>query len=203
MENLKKIKLSEKQKQQIEVFKAQLLEKNQAINLFSRKNPEQQIKLLFEQAFLTGKSLAPAFNQAKGPVLDIGSGNGFPGLFMGILYPELIFYLCERNRKKAEFLKYVLAEADILNIKVLCKSAEGIRERFLLILSQAALPTAQMLKLLTKLLSQRGEAFLWKGPHWEKDWPNKAKFTHEVFNCYKMGSSKNILLRLRKTEIST
>ena len=111
------MQFSDTQKNQIEIFRAELLEKNKAINLFSRKNPNSQLKFLFDQDFLTGKYLSSALKQAESPVLDIGSGNGFPGLLMGILYPETLFYLCERNRKKSEFLKSVLSKAEIHNIK--------------------------------------------------------------------------------------
>lgn len=196
------MKLSNKQEQQINFFKKELLEKNKVINLFSRKNPEKQINFLFDQAFLSGKVLSSVLSENSGPVLDIGSGNGFPGLFMGILFPETFFYLCERNRKKAEFLKYVLTESSCKNVKVLCKEAEEMEKQFSLILSQAALPTKQMLKLLTKLLSSEGEAFLWKGACWKKEWPEKTEFIPELFKSYEIENLKYVLLRVRKTKRS-
>ena len=143
----------------LKFLKKSFWKKNKFINLFSRKNPNSQLKFLFDQDLLTGKYLLPVLNQAKSPVLDIGSGNGFPGLLMGILYPKTLFYLCERNRKKAEFLKGVLSKAEIHNVKTLCQNAEKINKTFEIILSQAALSLEEMLKLLTKLLSQNGQAF--------------------------------------------
>ena len=184
--------------EQVTIFKKKLLEKNQEINLVSRKDPEKQIQFLFDQAFLTGKSLSSVFSSLKSPVLDIGSGNGFPGLCLGIFYPKNFFCLCERSRKKAEFLKYVLNSTKISNVKVECKTAEDIKDTFSVILSQAALPTARMLKLLERLLTPQGEAFLWKSSHWKKVWPEKTHFTAEAFASYQKKNSTSILLRLRK-----
>ena len=193
------MKLSKKQKQQIGIFKTELLEKNQSINLFSRKEPKQQLKLLFDQAFLTGQSLSLILDRVLSPVLDIGSGNGFPGLFMGILYPKTTFYLCERSRKKSEFLKNVLNQAALPNVEVFCTNAEDIKESFSVILSQAALPTSKMLKLLNRLLSSKGQAFLWKSSRWKADWPEKSLFSPEVFKTYKLGSVDQILLKVVKS----
>lgn len=196
------MKLPKKQAQQIAIFREELLKVNQKLNLFSRKNPEQQVNLLFDQGFLTGGFLESVFNRATGPILDIGSGNGFPGLLMGVLYPKTFFHLCERNRKKAEFLKYVSAKAEISNVKVFCKEAEELKKQFSIILSQAALPEKKMLKLLIKLLALSGEAFLWKSSCWEKSWPKNKNFIPEVFQSYEIGASKKILLRVRKKDIS-
>ena len=186
-------------KNQIKIFKNELLEKNKAINLFSRKNPNSQLKFLFDQDFLTGKYLSSALKQAESPVLDIGSGNGFPGLLMESYILKLCFILCERNRKKSEFLKSVLSKAEIHNIKILCQNAEEINRTFKIILSQAVLTLEKMLKLLTKLLFQKGQAFLWKSPSWEKEWPKNSIFIPEVFKSYKSGASERVLLRLIKS----
>ena len=190
---------SKKQNNQIETFKKLLLKKNQSINLFSRKNPDFQLNFLFDQAFLVGKYLSPILKQVQSPVLDIGSGNGFPGLFLAILYPKNLFCLCERSRKKSEFLKYLLSQVELSNVKVLCKNTEEIKTSFQVILSQAALPIDKMLKLLTKLLSQEGQAFLWKSCSWKKEWPAKSDFLPEIFKSYKIGALEQVLLRVKKS----
>lgn len=193
------MKLSQKQKKQIEVFRSLSLKQNQSINLFSRKSPDSQWDLLFDRGFQTGKCLYPVLSSLqKEPVLDIGSGNGFPGLLFSILYPKSFFYLCERNRKKAEFLKWILNKAKVGNAEILCKNAEDIDQSFEIILSQAALPIKKVLNLLKKLLSLEGEAFLWKNSLWRKEWPEKSCFSPKVFKSYKSGVSEQVLLRVKK-----
>ena len=113
------------QSRQINIFKACLLEKNQSVNLFSRKNSELRLKCLMDQALLAGRVLSPVLKRAKGPVLDVGSGGGFPGLVFSVLFPGTLFYLCERNKKKAEFLKYALNRTKTLNARVFLPAGGG------------------------------------------------------------------------------
>jgi len=91
---------------QIETFKTILRKSNTQINLFSRKNFEIQIEKLFKDTMYTMPFFKNIFNSDE-EILDVGSGNGFPGMICAIFYPKSRFILCERNRKKAEFLKHV------------------------------------------------------------------------------------------------
>ena len=193
------MELSQRQNSQIALFNQLLLEKNQSINLFSRKNPDSQIEFLLVQGFMTGQALGPVLiSHSSDPVLDIGSGNGFPGFLFAILFPKSLFYLCERSRKKSEFLKYVSNKAELKNVKILCQRAEDIENPFQIILSQAALPIEKMLKLLTRILAPKGQAFLWQNPSWKMEWPKTKQFTPEVFKSYKINDSEKILLKLEK-----
>ena len=193
------MQLSEKQKNQIKAFKKSLMEKNRSINLFSKKNPQAQLNLLLDQGFLTGLALRTALQSPDDPVLDIGSGNGFPGLFMAILFPKTQFFLCEKTRKKAEFLKFISNKANISNTKVLPQKAEEIKTSFSNIISQAALPVEKMLKLLNKILDKKGQAFLWQSFNWELSWPETQEFIPTVFKSYRINNSEKILLRVTKT----
>ena len=191
---------TDRQKQQLEIFKKCLLEKNKALNLFSRKKPDSQLKFLFEQGKISAGFFSSILSSAPGPVLDIGSGNGFPGLFFAVLYPKSLFYLCEISRKKSEFLKYSASEIGVSNVKILCKRAETIEKKFPLIFSQAAMPTVKMLKLLPKLLAVNGQVFLWKSPSWEEEWPKNKDFVPEVFKTYKLNGQNKVLLRLKRAD---
>ena len=192
------MRLSKKQKTQIMAFKKALIEKNKFINLFSKKNPQTQLNLLLDQGILTGQALRPVFKSSGDPVLDIGSGNGFPGLFMAILFPKTNFFLCEKIRKKAEFLKFISSEAKISNTKVLPQRAEEIKTTFSIVISQAALPVEKMLKLLNKILDKKGQAFLWQSSNWKTAWPETQKFTPWIFKSYKVNNFEKILLRVIK-----
>ena len=103
------------------------------INLFSKKAPIQQLNLLLEQSLISCRLLAPVFKGLPGPALDLGSGNGMPGLVCAALYPQTAFILCEKSRKKAEFLKLAVFLSKIQNASVLCQRAggsEGALSRF-------------------------------------------------------------------------
>jgi len=191
------MQLSEKQKNQIKIFEKALIEKNRFINLFSKKNPQTQLKLLMDQGLLTGEALETVCKSSSNPILDIGSGNGFPGLFMAILFPKTMFFLCEKTRKKAEFLKFVSNKAGLSNTKILPQRAEEIKTIFSTVISQAALPVEKILKLLNKILEKKGQAFLWQSSNWKASWPEKTKFIPEIFKSYKINSFEKVLLRVK------
>ena len=189
------IELTKKQKRQIQIYQKIVLEKNRSINLISRKNPQKQWELLLKQGLLSSEILAPVFKSSVSDVLDIGSGNGFPGLLFAMLFPKRKFYLCERIRKKAEILKFIKHESNLPQVQILCQPAEELNRAFDFILSQAGLPLEKMIRLLQKLLSPQGKAFLW---HSEKG--KKKTFSSpmkiEVFKSYEINKKIKCLLKV-------
>ncbi len=195
---MKDLFFNQKQKNQIEAFKGFLIEGNSQINLFSRKNFEKQIETLLKESLCSVPLLEDILKNSKEKVLDLGSGNGFPGLVCSILYPETGFILCERNRKKAEFLKSTVFNLQVNNVEILCKNAEDIGVLFKKVLSQATASLQEVLKVLEKILDkEKGEAFLWKTALWEKDWLENSAFSAEVFKSYEIENSKRVLLKVR------
>ena len=190
----KSITLTALQTQQIESFKKSLLEYGDRLNLFSRSGHE--LDFLLKESLATAQMLAPFFSTTE--VLDLGSGNGFPGIVCGILYPNTSFVLCERSRKRAEFLKQTLFQLKCTNVKVLCQTAEELKTRFSLILSKATGPLNQTLKLLENLLDESGTAILWKSPNWKQIWPENAPFSANVLKPYSIEGKKRILLQIKK-----
>ena len=191
-------KLCPKQKDQLTIFKRLLKSANLRLNLFSRKNPDKQLDFLFLQGLKTAGFLSPVLSQNKSPVLDIGSGGGFPGLLFAILYPSSPFDLCEKSLKKAEFLKQVLLKARILNARVLCLNVEKVKTLYQLILSQAALPLRKMPRILKKNLSPQGKAFLWQSEQSAKLWPKTVGLKQRAFISYTAGASSRVLLEIQK-----
>ena len=194
--------LKDIQKQKIEIFKSSLLEINKKINLLSRKNPEKQIELLLKNSLWAGEKLQKFFKaqSPKSPplkVLDIGSGNGFPGLLFALLFPQQRFYLCERIQKKAQALKGMAYRMQLPHVEVLCESAKELSPGFDRILSQASMPLDQLLPLTQKLLKIEGLAFLWTS---KKD--SRTSFPGlEIERLAGEGSQKS-LLKLKKSSES-
>ena len=216
------IKLTKIQEQKIQKFRLATLEKNKKINLISRKNPQKQWDILLKQGLLSAQLLRPLLLKKSSPllsceqkkklqeikkkrnqekvapaILDIGSGNGFPGILFAILFPKRKFYLCERIRKKAEFLKSLKHELKLLNVKVFCLSAEDLKDTFDLVLSQASLPLERMIKLLQKVLSSKGEAFLWQSEDWNKQ-KNFSEIEIKTFKTYEANQKKKVILKIKK-----
>jgi 16S rRNA (guanine527-N7)-methyltransferase len=94
------ISLSDSQVQSFSSYLALLVLWNQTFNLTSLRDPAQIVRL----HFLDTLAIA-AFLEKSDSIMDIGSGAGFPGLPLAILYPRARVILIEPRRKKANFLR--------------------------------------------------------------------------------------------------
>lgn len=107
---------------------------NEQINVISRKDIEE----LYERHILHSLSIAKLITFKKGShVLDIGTGGGFPGIPLAILFPDTQFHLVDSIGKK---IKVVLEIADALNLKNVTaehQRAEKIKGEYDFIVSRA------------------------------------------------------------------
>lgn len=102
----------------------QLLQKwNQRVNLTGFREPEEQVVSLFGETFFAARLLA----EEDSPLLDIGSGAGFPGLALKLVRPRLHCYLLEPRKKRAAFLATVRRELQLAPVQILSKSLEQCR----------------------------------------------------------------------------
>lgn len=103
-----------------------------------------------------------------GPMIDIGSGNGAPGLPFALCEPDREATLLDSRSGASHFLELVCAQIGAESIRVLQERAEvaartAQRGRFALALSRAAAPPTVALELLTPFLQVGGIAALWTG----------------------------------------
>jgi len=105
-----------KEEERLERYHALLAEWNEKMNLVSRKSFDRVVAGQFVDSLLI---LEHSFAYVNGlPVVDIGSGGGFPGLLFAIRYPDTPIALFEKIGKKRDFLKAVKAELDLKNVEV-------------------------------------------------------------------------------------
>ena len=97
--------LTEQQIEQFRLYTDFLLKNNEDFNLTAIKNPLDIIKRHFEDSLMLSKALD--CSAIKG-LADIGSGGGFPGIPLKILYPTLNLVLIEVSHKKAKFLQEII-----------------------------------------------------------------------------------------------
>ena len=95
---------------------------NARLNLIARGKEKELI------ARLVSDSLALLDWEAvtlRGPVLDIGTGAGIPGMPLAIARPDVKFVLLDSIRKKTLFLRRVVAELGLKNVEIVCERASG------------------------------------------------------------------------------
>ena len=126
--------LTEKQIEQFIKLDELYKEWNEKINVISRKDMDS----LYEKHILHSMGIAKvmAFSD-RTKVLDIGTGGGFPGIPLAILFPEVHFTLVDSIGKKITVVKEVSEGNGLKNITAIHSRAEDIKGQFHFVVSRA------------------------------------------------------------------
>lgn len=125
---------------------------NERINLISRKD----IDNIFERHILHSLSIAKLIRFEKGTkVLDVGTGGGFPGVPLAILFPETEFMLIDSIGKKIKVVEEVSNEIGLSNISAKQIRAERLRESFDFVVSRAVTNLPRFMSWIEKRVSPR------------------------------------------------
>ncbi|MCO5934409.1 16S rRNA (guanine(527)-N(7))-methyltransferase RsmG [Mucilaginibacter sp. RB4R14] len=107
---------------------------NSQINVISRKD----IDLLYERHVLHSLGIAKVMPFLPGEnVLDVGTGGGFPGIPLAIMFPETNFHLVDSIGKKIKVVNEVAAALGLKNVKGTHARAEEIKLQFDFVISRA------------------------------------------------------------------
>ncbi len=131
--------LSDFQVDQLAQLKSLYTEWNQKINVVSRKD----IESLYLHHVLHSLAIAKVIKFADGTyVLDVGTGGGFPGIPLAILFPETQFTLIDSIGKKIKVVKEVSSALGLQNVEGRHVRVQDVKERFDFVVSRAvtALP---------------------------------------------------------------
>jgi len=122
------------QERQLAALDGLYREWNAKINVISRKD----IDRLFERHILHSLGIAKVMCFRPGTrIMDVGTGGGFPGIPLAILFPESEFFLIDSIAKKIKVVNGVIAATGLRNVNARQVRAEEVRERFDFVVSRA------------------------------------------------------------------
>jgi len=112
--------------------------------------------------------LLPLKEELKGTLLDVGSGNGVPGLILAIFFSKLKVVLLDSREKSVNFLRGVIEKLDLGNVSAVKERAENFsrerREEFDYVTARAVARLNVLVEICTPALKTGGKLLFYKGP---------------------------------------
>ena len=143
--------LTELQVEQFAQLDALYNDWNAKINVISRKD----IQNLYEHHVLHSLGIAKVVNFKDGTtVMDLGTGGGFPGIPLAILFPNVQFHLVDSIGKKVRVAHEVATAIGLKNVKFSHARAEEIKEQYDFVVTRAVMPMVDLVKVARKNISK-------------------------------------------------
>ena len=145
-------KLTNRQAEQFAQLDALYRDWNSKINVISRKD----IDNLYEHHVLHSLSIAKLLPFQPGTtIMDVGTGGGFPGIPLAILFPECQFLLIDSIGKKIKVASEVAQALGLTNVTCKQERAEEEKQKFDFVVSRAVMPLPDLVKLVRKNISNK------------------------------------------------
>ena len=152
--------LTEEQKRQFAALYDLYTDWNSKINVISRKDIEN----LYEHHVLHSLGIAKVIRFKPGTkVMDLGTGGGFPGIPLAILFPEVHFHLVDSIGKKVRVATEIAGSIGLKNVTTRHARAEEEKQLFDFVVSRAVMPLTDLLKIIRKNISPKQQNALPNG----------------------------------------
>lgn len=174
--------LTEKQRIQIDALYPQYADWNAKINVISRKDIEN----LYLHHVLHSMAISKMLRfKAGSKVMDLGTGGGFPGIPLAIMFPDVHFHLVDSIGKKVKVGQAVAEAIGLTNISFRHCRGEEEKGLFDFVVSRAVMPLADLVKIVRKNIEKKQQNALPNG-----------------LICLKGGELQHEILPFRKQAIS-
>lgn len=144
--------ITEEQRQRFTALDALYRDWNSKINVISRKD----IDNLYEHHILHSLGIAQIINFKSGTrVMDLGTGGGFPGIPLAIMFPEVRFHLVDSIGKKIRVCDEVRTALGLTNVTTEWTRAENLKDKYDFVVSRAVMPLSDLVKLVRKNIATK------------------------------------------------
>lgn len=152
--------LTETQKEQFAALYDLYTDWNSKINVISRKD----ITNLYEHHVLHSLGIAKIIRFRPGTeIMDLGTGGGFPGIPLAILFPDTHFHLVDSIGKKVKVATEIAQAIGLKNVTTRHCRAEEEKEQFDFVVSRAVMPLTDLLKICRKNIKKEQQNALPNG----------------------------------------
>ena len=152
--------LSEEQQRQFALLQSLYEDWNQKINVISRKD----IDNLYEHHVLHSLAIGKYITFKPGTtILDFGTGGGFPGIPLAILFPDCRFTLIDGTGKKIHVATEVAQAIGLKNVEAIHRRGEEEKGKYDFVVSRAVMPLPDLVKIVRKNVSRQNSNVLGNG----------------------------------------
>lgn len=157
------ISITPLQLEKLNIYYNLLIEENKKYNLTAITNKED----VYLKHFYDSLTLTKIITLSNQHICDIGTGAGFPGIVLKIIFPDLKVTLLDSTEKKCKFLKLIISKLNLNNIDVINERAEiyskTTREKYDIVTSRAVAPLKHLLEYSIPLVKVNGYYIAMKG----------------------------------------
>ena len=169
--------LTESQKKQFNALGDLYKDWNSKINLISRKDIDE----LYVRHILHSLGIAKVKTfEAGSQVLDVGTGGGFPGIPLAILFPEVEFMLIDSIGKKIKVVKEVAKDLKLTNVKAQHIRAQEVKGTYDFVVSRAVTQIKPFYDWVRTKIKPQGSIFYLKGGDLDKEMAELKRPYREV-----------------------
>lgn len=144
--------ITDEQRSQMEKLRPLYCEWNSKINVISRKDIEN----IYSHHVLHSLAIAKEIRFTHGSrILDFGTGGGFPGIPLAIMFPDCHFKLIDRTGKKIKVVNEVACSLGLKNIEAEQISGEEEKGKYDFVVSRAVMPLPDLMKIIKKNISDK------------------------------------------------
>ena len=162
MEFIKKYfpNITQEQSERFAALDALYRDWNSMINVISRKD----IDNLYEHHILHSLGIAELISFKPGTrIMDLGTGGGFPGIPLAIMFPDVNFHLVDSIGKKIKVCNEVSSALGLTNVTTEWNRAENVKDKFDFVVSRAVMPLTDLVKLIRKNIAKESHNALPNG----------------------------------------